>query len=222
MLLQLSRQDLEIIGVDYREKNCKIAEQNVNQFAKNKRINLITASLVNLPFPDNYFDAIISLDVIEFIEDDASAFKELARVLKPAGKLIVTVLHSNLEREDENLSFEQRFLRKVTPWFFLTKGQPYNEKNWLKASAFDKYKQDGRRRNYSIEDIEAKTSGQLRIVRSQYMIKRFFRFAMDITYSFKGATCLKPFIFPVALALDAIFCRKNQGYAMILELRKGT
>jgi len=222
MLLQFHRTDVDIVGVDSCDKTITRAGQNVNQLAKNKKINLVTASLVKLPFPDNYFDAIISLDVIEFIEDDASAFKELARVLNPVGKLIVTVLHSNLELEDGNLSFEQRFLRRVTPNFFLTKGQPYNGKNWLNADAFDKFKQDGRCRNYSIEDIEKKISGKLKIVRSQYMIKRFFRLAMDITYSLKGTTCLRPFIFPMALAFDAIFCKRKSGYAIILEFQKMT
>jgi ubiquinone/menaquinone biosynthesis C-methylase UbiE len=221
-LLQLSRQNLEIIGVDNCENNCKIAGQNVNQFAKNKQINLVNASLTNLPFPNDYFDAIISLDVIEFIGDDASAFKELARVLKPSGKLIVSVLHKNLETEDDNFSFEQRLFRKLLPRWLLAKHQLYNGKNWLKASAADRFKRDGRFRNYTLEDIQQKVGNGLKLVRSQYMIKGFFRLAMDITYSIKGGDWLKPLVFPIALALDAIFCRRKPGYAIIMEFKKIT
>ncbi len=38
-----------------------------------------------LPFPDNYFDAAIALDVLEHIEDAGKAVAEIRRVLKPGG-----------------------------------------------------------------------------------------------------------------------------------------
>jgi SAM-dependent methyltransferase len=40
--------------------------------------------------PDNYFDFVVSFQVIEHIEDDQLLVKEIARVLKPGGKFIVT------------------------------------------------------------------------------------------------------------------------------------
>jgi SAM-dependent methyltransferase len=43
-----------------------------------------------LPFPDARFDLVISTDVIEHIADDAAALCEMARVLAPAGRLLVT------------------------------------------------------------------------------------------------------------------------------------
>lgn len=36
-----------------------------------------------IPFPDNYFDAIINIHVLEHIPDDIGAMKELYRVMKP-------------------------------------------------------------------------------------------------------------------------------------------
>src|SRR5690625_2826118 len=55
-----------------------------------------TASVINgdgtrLPFPDGVFDHIICSEVMEHIPDDASAAAELARVLKPGGRIAVTV-----------------------------------------------------------------------------------------------------------------------------------
>lgn len=44
-----------------------------------------------LPFADASFDRIIASEVLEHIPDDTSAFRELARVLKPGGTLAVTV-----------------------------------------------------------------------------------------------------------------------------------
>ncbi len=46
------------------------------------------ASLTDLPFPDRFFDLVVSFDVICNIPDDALAFRESARVLKPGGRFI--------------------------------------------------------------------------------------------------------------------------------------
>lgn len=44
-----------------------------------------------LPFPDNTFDAVFSLNVLEHVRDPFSSAKELERVLKPGGKMYVAV-----------------------------------------------------------------------------------------------------------------------------------
>jgi SAM-dependent methyltransferase len=44
-----------------------------------------------LPFDDASFDLAVALDVLEHVADDAAALHELARVLAPGGRLLVTV-----------------------------------------------------------------------------------------------------------------------------------
>lgn len=46
---------------------------------------------IPLPFPDGYFELIAALDVLEHIENDAAVLTEWLRVLKPGGKLLLTV-----------------------------------------------------------------------------------------------------------------------------------
>ena len=48
-------------------------------------------SCTNLPFPDAAVDFITALDVLEHIEDDHAAMREMWRVLKPGGGMVVTV-----------------------------------------------------------------------------------------------------------------------------------
>jgi SAM-dependent methyltransferase len=49
-----------------------------------------------LPFPDASFDLVLATDVIEHVEDDLSALRELCRVVKPGRPLLVTVPAFNL------------------------------------------------------------------------------------------------------------------------------
>jgi SAM-dependent methyltransferase len=44
-----------------------------------------------LPFGDGSFDLAVALDVLEHLRDDAPAWHELARVVAPGGRLVVTV-----------------------------------------------------------------------------------------------------------------------------------
>jgi SAM-dependent methyltransferase len=46
---------------------------------------------LQLPFADGEFDRIVAAEVLEHVPDDRTAISELARVLRPGGKLSVTV-----------------------------------------------------------------------------------------------------------------------------------
>jgi len=49
------------------------------------------ASALALPFPDATFDAVVTSEVLEHIWDDRGAIRELVRVLRPGGRMAVTV-----------------------------------------------------------------------------------------------------------------------------------
>ena len=51
----------------------------------------MVADITGLPFPDNFFDMVICSEVLEHIPDQHSAIKEMIRVLRPGGDLIVSV-----------------------------------------------------------------------------------------------------------------------------------
>jgi SAM-dependent methyltransferase len=54
-------------------------------------------TIAALPFADGRFDLLCAFDVIEHIDDDQSGFRELSRVLKKGGRLILSVpIHAAL------------------------------------------------------------------------------------------------------------------------------
>jgi SAM-dependent methyltransferase len=61
-------------------------------FAERRGIGpIVRSSAESLPFEDASFDLVMAFDVLEHIEDDQGALRELRRVVRPDGALVVTV-----------------------------------------------------------------------------------------------------------------------------------
>jgi SAM-dependent methyltransferase len=52
---------------------------------------VVQGDVLSLPFPDASFDAVIAAEVLEHIPDDEQAMAEIARVVRPGGRVAVTV-----------------------------------------------------------------------------------------------------------------------------------
>ncbi len=52
---------------------------------------VVVAAAHNLPFSDEAFDGVTALDVLEHIDDDLAALREVRRVLRRGGALVATV-----------------------------------------------------------------------------------------------------------------------------------
>jgi len=72
----------ECVGVDVGEKLLQITRE-VNPFVKT-----VLASAEKLPFPDEYFDIVISLGLVEHFRNPEPVLHEFTRVLKTGGVLI--------------------------------------------------------------------------------------------------------------------------------------
>jgi ubiquinone/menaquinone biosynthesis C-methylase UbiE len=55
---------------------------------------MILADILNLPFPGDSFDKVISVTALEFIEDAKGAVEELFRVTQEGGSIVVATLNS--------------------------------------------------------------------------------------------------------------------------------
>jgi SAM-dependent methyltransferase len=67
-------------------------DQDCIDFVKSKiDIPMIKGDIQNLDFADNTFDLVCALDVVEHVENDQLAAKELSRVCKLGGSMVITV-----------------------------------------------------------------------------------------------------------------------------------
>ncbi|OGZ43232.1 MAG: hypothetical protein A3J55_02440 [Candidatus Ryanbacteria bacterium RIFCSPHIGHO2_02_FULL_45_17b] len=54
------------------------------------RVRLVSGDIMKMPFSDNSFDACVIVSTLENIENSAQAVSEIARVVKPAGDIIIS------------------------------------------------------------------------------------------------------------------------------------
>jgi SAM-dependent methyltransferase len=84
----LNREDVcEVVGLDMNPVQLKRAVKNL--VSEKDRISISRGDADNLPFIDGSFDAVISIGAIEYFPDPERALKELARVTKPDGTVLV-------------------------------------------------------------------------------------------------------------------------------------
>jgi ubiquinone/menaquinone biosynthesis C-methylase UbiE len=115
----------EVHGLDYELNRIEDAKN----FLKNKR-NLCVANAEEIPYKDNMFDIVFSYHVIEHLAKDYKMIKEIHRVLKSNGDLILGVPN------DYSLSiFPYRSFRYLLKYKenFLRKHCKYD---WLKSICY--------------------------------------------------------------------------------------
>jgi ubiquinone/menaquinone biosynthesis C-methylase UbiE len=75
----------ELFGAEF------VASAVVTCRANHPAWNVVEGSATELPFEDDSVDVVISSHVLEHLTDDVAALRELARVVKPGGRIIVGV-----------------------------------------------------------------------------------------------------------------------------------
>ncbi len=141
-LAALLRADVELVGVDLAERDIEGMET-------------VVADVRSLPFPDRSFDQVLLVSTLEHVGADntgyglesesdpasrVSALRELARVLRPAGRILVTV---PLGEPGDHGWFRLDDVRGWTRMFvaaglFVEEQEAYElrDEGWLPAPAF--------------------------------------------------------------------------------------
>jgi ubiquinone/menaquinone biosynthesis C-methylase UbiE len=89
LLVELARRrpDLRLTGVDLSADMVSAARRNVREFGD--RVSAGVGSVTDLPFDDRSFDLIVSSLSLHHWDHPETAVPELARVLRPGGRLCI-------------------------------------------------------------------------------------------------------------------------------------
>ena len=86
-----------VTALDYAEdelvstRNTFAAMLTSTEISEKSFGGVLRGDATQLPFADNTFDCVVTSEVLEHIQNDVNAIAELTRVLKPGGRLGVTV-----------------------------------------------------------------------------------------------------------------------------------
>ncbi len=91
-LFYLTKEGFEVHGIDLAKEGIKIIKKNAKE--KNIKIQLKVGNVFKrLPYPDNFFDAVISIQVLQHgsFNQIKKAITEIERILKPKGLIFITL-----------------------------------------------------------------------------------------------------------------------------------
>lgn len=89
VLLASRRSQWHIFGIDLAKNMLQIGTQHVEQAGLQQQIVLELVDAKQLPYPTEYFDLVISNSLVHHLPDPLPFFRELSRVLKPNGAILI-------------------------------------------------------------------------------------------------------------------------------------
>ena len=98
--------NLNIIGLD-------ISEETLEEARKRSDKTFVQGNAEKLKFEDSTFDAVFTVTTLEFLDDYQKAVKEIARVTKPNGKILVMVLNPKSEYFREEIKKPGDYFRRI-------------------------------------------------------------------------------------------------------------
>lgn len=81
-----------VAGVDFSRAMVTAASQRTRQAMKAGRVTLHYGDVVSLPFASQSFDKVFSIHSLYFWPDTQHALREIHRIMKPGGMLVLTIL----------------------------------------------------------------------------------------------------------------------------------
>lgn len=102
VMMAQSRPQWRIIAIDMAETMLAIARQHVFKAGLTAQISLELADAKNLPYPDGYFDLVISNSLVHHLPEPKLFFEQVKRVVKPNGGLLIRDLFRPGDRETIN------------------------------------------------------------------------------------------------------------------------
>jgi ubiquinone/menaquinone biosynthesis C-methylase UbiE len=114
---------INITALDISSNMIKKAVENAREADVANRIKFVIGTAADLPFPNEYFDAVISYASLHHWLDPVAVFNEVARVIKKDGIVIIR----------DNRRVYQDLLWKCIIWMISRLMNKRHRENWPKA-----------------------------------------------------------------------------------------
>jgi SAM-dependent methyltransferase len=92
-----------VVGIDLYASMVERAQERVRREGMGDRVEIRQGDMMDLPFGDGQFDAVMAESVVAFAPDKARALSEFARVLRPGGYVGFTEATWNHEPSPQTL-----------------------------------------------------------------------------------------------------------------------
>jgi SAM-dependent methyltransferase len=93
----------KVYGIDHSEQSVALARRTNRQGIAERRVDIRQASVSGLPFSDDFFDLVTAVETHYFWPDLATDMREVLRVLKPCGTLIIIAEANKSGKHDKVL-----------------------------------------------------------------------------------------------------------------------
>ena len=108
-------QDVRYVAADLDPKMLRRAERRARERSL-RNVEFVVADMTALPFADGEADLFLSYSGLHMVEDQEQAIKEIARCLKPGGRLVgTTFLAAESRRADRLFSLGSRSGHPLPP-----------------------------------------------------------------------------------------------------------
>ena len=190
--LKIAEKGCEVYGVDISE----VAINSAKHLAEREKMvcKFEIGSAEDLPYPDRYFDKVICSSSLEHFKDDIKALKEMHRVLKPNGTVVLTTDSFTYPIRDE-----------------------LKEKHREIAYVVNYYTAEKLKERFEIAGFEMRRSKYLLNSR---ITSFFFKIGIKKKWSGISWMVISFIAYPLCLVSDRLFGDEDKGYTLIVEGKK--
>lgn len=89
ILIAQMRPQWKLTAIDFSHNMLLVAAQNLEAAGLQQQIQLEQVDAKQMPYPDNHFDMVISNSIVHHLPDPLPFFREVKRVLKPQGGILL-------------------------------------------------------------------------------------------------------------------------------------
>ena len=93
-VIEAARRGVDAVGCDLSMEGVLAASRMASEQGVDEKASFYVCAAESLPFRDEAFASASAVAVLEHLDDDAPAIAEIARVLRPVGRVWITVPHA--------------------------------------------------------------------------------------------------------------------------------